>query len=66
MQAEIGIGSSKLINTLNIMWPNSKAQIFKRIEGNKKYKLVEGGNKLIEDPYHKIQLMGREIMHHQN
>ena len=66
LQAEIGIGSSKLINTLTIMWPNSKAQIFKRIEGNKKYKLVEGGNKLIEDPYHKIQLTGREIMHHQN
>ena len=66
LQAEIGIGSSKLIDALTIMWPNSKAQIFKRIEGNKKYKLVEGGNKLIEDPYHKIQLMGKEIMHHQN
>ena len=66
LQAEIGIGSSEFINTLTIMWPNSKAQIFKRIEGNKKYKLVEGGNKLIEYPYHKIQLMGREIMHHKN
>ena len=66
LQAEIGIGSSKLIDTLTIRWPNSKAQIFKRIEGNKKYKLVEGGNKLIEEPYQKIQLMGRETMHNHN
>jgi len=66
LQAEIGIGSSKLIDTLTIRWPNSKAQIFKRIEGNKKYKLVEGENKLVEEPYQKIQLKGREIMQHHN
>jgi len=64
LQAEIGIGISGLINTLTIIWPNSKTQIFKSVQGNKKYKLVEGQDKLIEVPYHKIELKGRKLIHH--
>tara|TARA_B100000767_G_scaffold196296_1_gene183286 strand:+ start:212 stop:841 length:630 start_codon:yes stop_codon:yes gene_type:complete len=64
LQAEIGIGVSQLIDTLTIIWSNSKAQIFKAVEVNKKFKLVEGQNKLIDLPYHKIELKGRELIHH--
>jgi hypothetical protein len=31
---------------------------------NKKYKLAEGQNKLIEEPYEKIQLLSKELIHH--
>jgi len=64
LQAEIGIGISGLINTLTIIWPNSKTQIFKAVHGNKKYKLIEGQDKLIEVPYHKIELKDRKLIHH--
>ena len=64
LQAEIGIGVSQLIDTLTIIWSNSKAQIFKAVEVNKKFRLVEGQDKLIDLPYHKIELKGRELIHH--
>jgi len=31
---------------------------------NKKYKLTEGQNKLIEKPYEKVQFLSKELIHH--
>ena len=64
LQAEIGLGQSELIQTLTIIWPNSDAQIFNSVVVNKKYKLLEGKNKLIEEPYEKVQLLSKELIHH--
>ena len=64
LQAEIGLGQSELIQTLTVIWPSSKAQIFNTIEVNKKYTLTEGENELIKEPYEKLQLLNKELMHH--
>ena len=64
LQAEIGLGQSELIQTLTIIWPSSDAQIFNNVVVNKKYKLLEGKNKLIEEPYEKVQLLSKELIHH--
>lgn len=64
LQAEIGLGQSELIQTLTIIWPSSDAQIFNSVVVNKKYKLLEGQNKLIEEPYEKVQLLSKELIHH--
>ena len=64
LQAEIGLGQSELIQTLTIIWPSSDAQIFNSVVVNKKYKLLEGKNKLIEEPYEKVQLLSKELIHH--
>ena len=39
-------------------------QIFNSVGVNKKYKLAEGQNKLIEEPYEKVQLLSKELIHH--
>jgi hypothetical protein len=31
---------------------------------NKKYKLIEGQNNLIEEQYEKVQLLSKELIHH--
>lgn len=54
LQAEIGLGTSEFIENLIIRWPNSEEQIFKKVEVNKKYKLIEGQKKLSLEPYNKI------------
>ena len=64
LQAEVGLGQSKMIQTLTIIWPNSDTQIFNNVAVNKKYKLSEGQNKLIEVPYEKVQLLSKELNHH--
>ena len=64
LQAEIGLGQSKLIQTLTIIWPSSDTQIFNSVAVNKKHKLSEGQNKLIEVPYEKVQLLSKELNHH--
>jgi len=64
LQAEIGLGQSEMIQTLTIIWPNSDTQIFNNVAVNKKYKLSEGQNKLIEVPYEKVQLLSKELNHH--
>ena len=64
LQAEIGLGQSKMIQTLTIIWPSSDTQIFNSVAVNKKHKLSEGQNKLIEVPYEKIQLLSKELNHH--
>ena len=64
LQAEIGLGQSELIQTLTIIWPSSDAQIFNSVVVNKKYKLLEGQNKLIQEPYEKVQLLSKELIHH--
>ena len=64
LQAEIGLGQSKMIQTLTIIWPSSDTQIFNSVAVNKKYKLSEGQNKLIEVPYEKVQLLSKELNHH--
>ena len=64
LQAEIGLGQSELIQTLTIIWPSSDTQIFNSVVVNKKYKLLEGKNKLIEEPYEKVQLLSKELIHH--
>ena len=64
LQAEIGLGQSELIQTLTIIWPSSDTQIFNSVVVNKKYKLLEGQNKLIEEPYEKVQLLSKELIHH--
>ena len=64
LQAEIGLGQSELIQTLTIIWPSSDAQIFNSVVVNKKYKLLEGKNKLIEEPYEKVQSLSKELIHH--
>ena len=64
LQAEIGLGQSKMIQTLTITWPSSDIQIFNSITVNKKYKLTEGQNKLIEKPYEKVQFLSKELIHH--
>ena len=64
LQAEIGLGQSEMIQTLTIIWPNSDTQIFNNVAVNKKYKLSEGQNKLIEEPYEKVQLLSKELNHH--
>lgn len=64
LQAEIGLGQSELIQTLTVIWPSSKAQIFNTIAVNKKYTLIEGKNELIKEPYKKLQLLRKELMHH--
>ena len=64
LQAEIGVGQSELIKVLSIIWPNSKAQVFKTVEVNKKYKLIEGQDKLVEVPYQKIKLSAGKSKHH--
>jgi hypothetical protein len=58
------LGQSELIQTLTIIWPSSDAQIFNSVVVNKKYKLLEGKNKLIEEPYEKVQLLSKELIHH--
>ena len=64
LQAEIGLGQSEMIQTLTIIWPSSDTQIFNSVAVNKKYKLSEGQNKLIEEPYEKVQLLSKELNHH--
>ncbi len=64
LQAEIGLGQSEIIQTLTIIWPSSDTQIFNSVAVNKKYKLSEGQNKLIEVPYEKVQLLSKELNHH--
>jgi len=64
LQAEIGLGQSEMIQTLTITWPSSDIQIFNSITVNKKYKLTEGQNKLIEKPYEKVQFLSKELIHH--
>ena len=64
LQAEIGLGQSKMIQTLTIIWPSSDTQIFNSVAVNKKHKLSEGQNKLIEVPYEKVQLLSKELNHH--
>ena len=64
LQAEIGLGQSEMIQTLTITWPSSDTQIFNSITVNKKYKLTEGQNKLIEVPYEKVQFLSKELIHH--
>lgn len=64
LQSEIGLGQSKLIQTLTIIWPNSETQIYKSVGVNKKYKLIEGQNNLIEEQYEKVQLLSKELIHH--
>ncbi len=64
LQAEIGLGQSEMIQTLTIIWPSSDTQIFNSVAVNKKYKLSEGQNKLIEVPYEKVQLLSKELNHH--
>ena len=64
LQGEIGLGQSELIQTLTIIWPSSDTQIFNSVGVNKKYKLAEGQNKLIEEPYEKVQLLSKELIHH--
>ena len=64
LQGEIGLGQSELILTLTIIWPSSDTQIFNSVGVNKKYKLAEGQNKLIEEPYEKVQLLSKELIHH--
>ena len=64
LQAEIGLGQSEMIQTLTIIWPSSDTQIFNSVAVNKKHKLSEGQNKLIEVPYEKIQLLSKELNHH--
>ena len=49
LQSEIGIGKGELIQKLSVMWPNSHTQNFYSVQVNKKYKLVEGQNKLREE-----------------
>jgi hypothetical protein len=46
------------------MWPNSVTQNFYSVQVNKKYKLVEGQNKLREESYHKIELSVEKTIHH--
>ena len=64
LQSEIGLGQSKQIQTLTITWPNSETQIYKSVGVNKKYKLIEGQNNLIEEQYEKVQLLSKELIHH--
>ena len=64
LQAEIGLGQSEMIQTLTITWPSSDIQIFNSVTVNKKYKLTEGQNKLIEKPYEKVQFISKELIHH--
>ena len=64
LQSEIGIGKSELIQKLSVMWPNSVTQNFYSVQVNKKYKLVEGQNKLREESYHKIELSVEKTIHH--
>ena len=64
LQAEIGLGQSEIIQTLTIIWPSSDTQIFNSVAVNKKHKLSEGQNKLIEVPYEKVQLLSKELNHH--
>ena len=64
LQAEIGLGQSEMIQTLTITWPSSDIQIFNSVTVNKKYKLTEGQNKLIEKPYEKVQFLSKELIHH--
>ena len=64
LQAEIGLGQSEMVQTLTIIWPNSDTQIFNNVAVNKKYKLTEGQNKLIEKPYEKVQFLSKELNHH--
>ncbi len=64
LQAEVGLGQSELIQTLTVIWPCSKAQIFNSVAVNKKYTLTEGENELIKEPYEKLQLLNKELMHH--
>ena len=64
LQAEIGFGQSEMIQTLTIIWPSSDTQIFNSVAVNKKHKLSEGQNKLIEVPYEKVQLLSKELNHH--
>ena len=64
LQAEVGLGQSELIQTLTVIWPCSKAQIFNSVAVNKKYTLTEGENELIKEPYEKLQLLSKELMHH--
>ena len=64
LQAEIGLGQSKMIQTLTILWPSSDTQIFNSVAVNKKHKLSEGQNKLIEVPYEKVQFLSKELNHH--
>lgn len=64
LQAEIGLGQSEMIQTLTIIWPSSDTQIFNSVAVNKKHKLSEGQNKLIEVPYEKVQLLSKELNHH--
>ena len=64
LQAEIGLGQSKMIQTLTIIWPSSDTQIFNSVAVNKKHKLSEGQNKLIEVPYEKVQFLSKELNHH--
>ena len=64
LQSEIGLGQSKQIQTLTIIWPNSETQIYKSVGVNKKYKLIEGQNNLIEEQYEKVQLLSKELIHH--
>lgn len=64
LQGEIGLGQSELIQTLTIIWPSSDTQIFNSVGVNKKYKLAEGQNKLIEEPYEKVQLLSKKLIHH--
>ena len=64
LQAEIGLGQSEIIQTLTIIWPSSDTQIFNSVAVNKKHKLSEGQNKLIEVPYEKVQFLSKELNHH--
>ena len=53
-----------MIQKLTIIWPSSDIQIFNNVAVNKKYKLIEGQNKLIEEPYEKVKLLSEELIHH--
>ena len=56
-KAEIGLGQSEHDTNINHYMAKFRyTQIYKSVGVNKKYKLTEGQNKLIEEPYEKVQL----------
>ncbi|WP_418604174.1 CRTAC1 family protein [Hwangdonia sp.] len=64
LQAEIGLGRSESIKTLTVYWSNSEAQIFENIQVNKKYKIIEGQNEIVEKTYTKLNMLFNQDGHH--
>ncbi len=63
LQAELGVGTATVIDSINVHWQRSQVQSFSEISINRKYKLIEGGRLEVQN-YLPLEMKISESAHH--